>query len=102
ASSATGASWALRVNALCGAIGMTSLLFLLKRYFDWRTAIATALLIWICSHWWYQSRALFSGVGAVAFLVTGLCLMAYDKPYATTTPRARPLLFRPTTTLASP
>src|SRR5205807_8731269 len=63
ASSATGASWALRVNALWGAIGMTSLLFLLKRYFDWRTAIATVLLIGICSDWWYQSRGLFSEVG---------------------------------------
>ena len=43
ASSATGASWALRVNALWGAIGMTAILFLLHRYFDWRTAIATVL-----------------------------------------------------------
>src|SRR5205823_2580001 len=68
ASSATGASWALRVNALWGAIGMTSLLFLLKRYFDWRTAIATVLLIGICSDWWYQSRGLFSEVAAGAFL----------------------------------
>ena len=102
ASSATGASWALRVNALLGAIGMTSLLFLLKRYFDWRTAIATVLLIGICSDWWYQSRGLFSEVGAGAFLVTGLCLMAYDKPYASSTALAVSILFRPTNILALP
>ena len=102
ASSATGASWALRVNALLGAIGMTSLLFLLKRYFDWRTVIATVLLIGICSDWWYQSRGLFSEVGAGAFLVTGLCLMAYDKPYASSTALAVSILFRPTNILALP
>ena len=102
ASSATGASWALRVNALWGAIGMTSLLFLLKRYFDWRTAIATVLLIGICSDWWYQSRGLFSEVGAGAFLVTGLCLMAYDKSYASSTALAVSILFRPTNILALP
>jgi len=102
ASSATGASWALRVNALWGAIGMTSLLLLLKRYFDWRTAIATVLLIGICSDWWYQSRGLFSEVGAGAFLVTGLCLMAYDKPYASSTALAVSILFRPTNILALP
>ena len=102
ASSATGASWALRVNALWGAIGMTSLLFLLKRYFDWRTAIATVLLIGICSDWWYQSRGLFSEVGAGAFLITGLCLMAYDKPYASSAALALSILFRPTNILALP
>jgi hypothetical protein len=102
ASSATGASWALRVNALWGAIGMTSLLLLLKRYFDWRTAIATVLLIGICSDWWYQSRGLFSEVGAGAFLMTGLCLMAYDKPYASSGALALSILFRPTNILALP
>ena len=102
ASSATGASWALRVNALWGAIGMTSLLFLLKRYFDWRTVIATVLLIGICSDWWYQSRGLFSEVGAGAFLITGLCLLAYDKPYASSTALAVSILFRPTNILALP
>ena len=102
ASSATGASWALRLNALWGAIGMTSLLFLLKRYFDWRTAIATVLLIGICSDWWYQSRGLFSEVGAGAFLIVGLCLMAYDKPYASSTALALSILFRPTNILALP
>jgi len=102
ASSATGASWALCVNALWGAIGMTALLFLLKRYFDWRTAIATVLLIGICSDWWYQSRGLFSEVGAGAFLITGLCLMAYDKPYASSAALALSILFRPTNILALP
>jgi hypothetical protein len=102
ASSETGASWALRVNALWGAIGMTSLLLLLKRYFDWRTAIATVLLIGICSDWWYQSRGLFSEVGAGAFLMTGLCLMVYDKPYASSAALALSILFRPTNILALP
>ncbi len=102
ASSATGASWALRLNALWGAIGMTSLLLLLKRYFDWRTAIATVLLIGICSDWWYQSRGLFSEVGAGAFLITGLCLTAYDKPYTSSAALALSILFRPTNILALP
>ena len=102
ASSATGASWALCVNALWGAMGMTSLLFLLNRYFDWRTAIATVLLIGICSDWWYQSRGLFSEVGAGAFLIAGLCLMAYDKPYTSSAALALSILFRPTNILALP
>ena len=102
ASSATGASWALRVNALWGAIGMTAILFLLRRYFDWRTAIATVLLIGICSDWWYQSRGLFSEVGAGAFLITSLCLMSYDKPYSSSLALALSILFRPTNIFALP
>src|SRR5438874_13416452 len=56
APSATGARWALRLNALWGALGMTALLFLVRRYFDWRTAIVTVALIGMCTDWWYQSR----------------------------------------------
>src|SRR5438874_5092705 len=45
APSIRGASWAFRVNAVWGALGMAALLFLVRRYFEWRTAIATVLLI---------------------------------------------------------
>src|SRR5438105_8146883 len=51
ASSATGAMWALRLNAFWGALGMTSLLFLARRWFDWRTAIVAVALIGCCSDW---------------------------------------------------
>src|SRR5437016_4593395 len=39
APSITGARWALRLNALWGAVGMTFLLALLRRFFSWPTAI---------------------------------------------------------------
>src|SRR5712691_802344 len=102
ASSATGASWALRVNALWGAIGMTALLFLVRRYFDWRTAITTVALIGICSDWWYQSRGLFSEIGAGAFLTASLCLASYDKAYSSSQALALSILFRPTNIFALP
>src|SRR6266567_706427 len=74
APSATGARWALELDAVWGALGMTALLLLLRRYFDWRTAILTVVLVGFCSDWWYQSRGLFSEVGAGAFLIAGLFL----------------------------
>jgi hypothetical protein len=102
APSLTGARWALRINALWGALGMTALLLLVRRYFDWRTAIATVLLVGICSDWWYQSRGLFSEVGAGAFLIASLCLTVYEKPYGSSIALATSILFRPTNLLALP
>ena len=102
APSIRGASWAFRVNAIWGALGMTALLFLIRRYFEWRTAIAAVLLIGICSDWWYQSRGLFSEVGAGAFLVASLCLASYDRPYASSVTLAISILFRPTNIFALP
>src|SRR5690242_10791380 len=58
APSITGARWALGLNAFWGALGMTALLLLVRRFFDWRIAIATVLAIGVCSDWWYQSRGL--------------------------------------------
>src|SRR5205085_11165479 len=82
APSVTGARWAMKLNALWGALGMTALLLLLRRYFDWRTAIATVAAIGLCSDWWYQSRGLFSEVGVGAFLIASLCCAVYERPYA--------------------
>jgi len=102
APSSAGASWALRVNAVWGALGMTALLFLVRRYFDWRTAIATVVSIGICSDWWYQSRGLFSEAGAGAFLIASLCLMAYEKPQTSSIALALSIFFRPTNIFALP
>ena len=102
APSATGARWALELNAVWGALGMTALLLLLRRYFDWRTAILTVVLVGFCSDWWYQSRGLFSEVGAGAFLIAGLCLAFYEKPYASSFALGISILFRPTNVFALP
>ena len=102
APSVTGASWAMRINALWGALGMTALLLLLRRYFDWRTAIVTVLLVGICSDWWYQSRGLFSEIGAGAFLIASVCFAVHDKPYGSSLALAISILFRPTNLLAFP
>jgi hypothetical protein len=102
APSETGARWAMKLNAVWGALGITALLLLSRRHFAWPTAIITALLIGICSDWWYQSRGLFSEVGAGAFLIVSLCFAAYGKPYGSATGLAFSILFRPTNLLALP
>ncbi len=102
APSITGARWAMRINALWGALGLTALLFLTRRYFDRRTAIATVLLVGLCSDWWYQSRGLFSEVGAGAFLISCLYMSILQKPYGTAAALAVSILFRPTNLLALP
>jgi len=85
-----------------GALGMTALLLLLRRYFDWRTAILTVAFVGLCSDWWYQSRGLFSEVGAGAFLIVGLCLAFYEKPYGSSIALGISILFRPTNVFALP
>jgi hypothetical protein len=102
APSATGARWCARLNAVWGALAMVALLLLLRRYFDWRTAILTVVLVGICSDWWYQSRGFFSEVGAGAFLVASLCCAAYNKPYGSSIALATSILFRPTNLFALP
>src|SRR4029077_12112834 len=102
APSATGARWALRLNALWGAVGMTFLLVSLRRYFPWRTAVLTVVLVGLCSDWWYQSRGLYSEVAAGAFLIASLCFAVHDKPYGSSTALAISILFRPTNLLALP
>ena len=100
--SITGARWALCLNAFWGALGMTALLFLLRRYFDWPIAITTVVLIGVCSDWWYQSRGLYSEVAAGALVTWSLFLAFSERVYASSTLLALSSLFRPTTLLALP
>lgn len=102
APSTIGARWSMGINAFYGALAMTALLILLKRYFDWKTTITTVILTGICSDWWYQSRGLLSEVGAGAFLMVSLCLASYKKPYLSSLFLAISILFRPTNLLALP
>jgi hypothetical protein len=102
APSVTGARWALRLNALWGAIGMTFLLALLRRFCSWPTAITTVLLVGLCSDWWYQSRGLYSEVGGGAFLIASLYFAVSDKPYRSGLALALSILFRPTNLVALP
>jgi len=102
APSATGARWALRLNALWGALGMTFLLVSLRRYFPWRTAVLAVVLVGLCSDWWYQSRGLYSEVAAGAFLIASLSFAVHDKPYGSSSALAISILFRPTNLLALP
>ncbi len=102
APSVTGARWALRLNALWGAVGMTFLLALLRRFCSWPTAITTVLLVGLCSDWWYQSRGLYSEVGGGAFLIASLYFAVSDKPYRSGLALALSILFRPTNLVALP
>jgi hypothetical protein len=102
APSNVGARMALKTNAVFGALAMTALLFLLLRTFDWRTTIATVLLTGICTNWWYQSHGFMSEVGAGAFMIAGLCFMAYQNPSFTSLSIGISILFRPTNLLALP
>jgi hypothetical protein len=102
APSAIGARWALRLNSLWGALGMTALLLLLRRYFSWRTTVLAVVLVGFCSDWWYQSRGLYSEVAAGAFLIASLCFAINDKPLGSATALAVSILFRPTNLLALP
>ena len=102
APSITGARWAMRVDAFWGALGMTALLLGLRAYFDWRTAILTVASIGLCSDWWYQSRGLYSEIGAGSFVIASLCFAVSGKPYGSSGAVACSILFRPTTLLALP
>jgi hypothetical protein len=102
APSVTGARWVLRLNALWGALGMTSLILCLRRLFPWRTAVLTVILVGCCSDWWYQSRGLYSEVAAGALLITTLCFAIYQRPYGSSVALAFSILFRPTNVLGLP
>jgi hypothetical protein len=102
APSRAGAGWALRINALWGAIGMTALLFLVQRFFDWRTAALTVIGVGACSDWWYQSRGLYSEVAAGAFLISSIYFAVSEKPYRSSAALALSILFRPTNLIGLP
>ena len=102
APSISGARWALCLNAFWGALGMTGLLFLVRRYFDWHIAITTVALIGVCSDWWYQSRGLYSEVAAGALVTWSLFFAISERVYASSGLIALSSLFRPTTLLALP
>src|SRR5262249_40305399 len=102
APSISGARWALCLNAFWGALGMTALLFLVRRFFDWRIAVITVALIGVGSDWWYQSRGLYSEVAAGALVTWSLFLAATACVYSSSALLALSILFRPTTLLALP
>ena len=96
------ARFALKINAGYGALAMAALFLLLSRDYDWKTVIATVILTGLCTDWWYQSRGFLSEVGAGAFLITGLCFMAYQKPYSSSLVLGISILFRPTNIISIP
>lgn len=100
--SITAARFVLKLNALFGAIAMTALLLTTRRYFSWKTTIATVLAIGLGSDWWYQSRGFFSEVGAGSFLMLCLYFAGSDKPYLSSLALSISLLFRPTNLLGLP
>jgi hypothetical protein len=102
APSISGARWALCLNAFWGALGMTALLLLVRKFFDWPIAIATMVAIGLCSDWWYQSRGLYSEVAAGALVTWSLLLAASGRVYKSSALLALSILFRPTTLLALP
>jgi hypothetical protein len=102
APSITAARLVLKLNALFGAVAMTALLLTTRRYFSWKTAIATVLAIGLGSDWWYQSRGFFSEVGAGSFLMLCLYFADSERPYLSSLALSISLLFRPTNLLGLP
>jgi hypothetical protein len=97
-----GARFALRLNALLGAIGVTTLYMLLLRRYDWKTATLSVLLFGLCTQWWYESRGLFSEVGAGTFLLLSLLFADVGFPGLSGFSLGFSLLFRPTNLLGIP
>jgi hypothetical protein len=102
ADSQQGARLALRLNALWGAFGLAMFLFLLKKYYPWKTVIITVLLFGLCTDWWYQARGFFLEVGAGAFLMAAIYFADDERPYLCSLMLAISLLFRPTNMIALP
>jgi hypothetical protein len=102
APSVTGARWALQLNTFWGALGMTALLFMVRRFLEWRTAVITVVLIGLCSDWWYQSRGLYSEVAAGALATWSLVFAFSERIYSGSALLAISSWFRPTTLLALP
>lgn len=97
-----GARFALRLNALLGAIGVAVLYLILLRRFDWKTATITVLLFGLCTDWWYQSRGMFSEVGGGTFLILSLAFADAMSPGWSAVSLGFSLLFRPTNLLGAP
>lgn len=102
APSNVGARFALRLNALLGAICVTILYSILLRRFDWKTATLTVLLFGLCTDWWYQSRGMFSEVGAGTLLLASLAFAEVRSPGWSAFFLGLSLLFRPTNLLGIP
>jgi hypothetical protein len=97
-----GARFALRLNAILGALGMAALFALIRKEYDIKTAFLSVLLIGLASDWWYQSRMFFSEIGAGAFLIAGLYFSLAKKPWQTGIMLAISFIFRPTNVVALP
>ena len=102
APSERGARWALRWNALLGAIGVAALYSILLRRFSFRAATLTVLLLGLCTQWWYESRGLFSEVGAGAFMILAVNFADSGSPFWSGLSLGLSLLFRPTNLLGIP
>jgi hypothetical protein len=102
ASSNRGVRFALRLDAVFGALAMTFLLLLLLRHFDWKTAVVTVLFVGVGSDWWYQSRGFLSEVGAGALLIASLYFADQQKSHASSLALGLSLLFRPTNLIGLP
>lgn len=96
-----GARMALRLNALLAAIGISALYAFLLRRFDWKTATMTVLIFGLGTDWWYQSRGLYSEIGAGALLMTSLYFADSGLPLLSSMSLGVSLLFRPTSLLGS-
>jgi hypothetical protein len=97
-----GARLALRLNALLGAVGVTALYIYLLRRFDWKTSTITVLLFGLCTNWWYESRGLFSEIGAGTFLILSLAFTEVGSPSLSGLSLGLSVLFRPTNLLGIP
>lgn len=102
APSERGARWALRLNAFLGAIGAAALYAILLRRFSFKAATITVLLFGLCTQWWYESRGLFSEVGAGTLMILAVNFADTGSPLWSGLSLGLSLLFRPTNLLGIP
>lgn len=102
APSATGVHFALRLDAVIGALGMAALFALAWQLYGRTAAVTSVLVVGLGTDWWYQSRGFFSEVGAGAGLIGALYFAERRRPYASSVILGLSLLFRPTNLLALP
>lgn len=102
ANSNQGARFALRLNAILGALGVSALFATILIRSNWKNAVIAAAIFGLCTDWWYQSRGLFSEIGAGTFLILSLYYSEKKSPAFSAISLGLSLLFRPTNLLGIP
>ena len=93
---------ALYLNPFLGAITIAMLFVFLRRHFRTRTAIVVAVLVGLCTDWWYQTRGFSLETGGGMFLLASLLLADSENDLGSAACFGASLLFRTLNAVAWP